>query len=107
MATLKKALTAGCTWIWKTAQGLSGLVFCSHNHRIRRAHPSCCRWEMPRPPSSGGRVTLGQANRQCPPFASLLPLQRKALLILSIALRAQGGRSIAIAKYTNMEVSTN
>jgi hypothetical protein len=35
-------LTAGCTWIWKAAQGLSGSVFCSHNQRIRRAHPSCC-----------------------------------------------------------------
>ena len=34
--------------------------------------------------------TLGQANRQCPPFASLLPLQRKPLLIFIDSFKSSG-----------------
>lgn len=40
---------------------------------------------MPSPPSSLDKVTVVQATRQCPPFASLFPFHRKALLSLSIA----------------------
>lgn len=45
----------------KVAHGLSGSVFCNQSQRIHRAQPSCCNLEMPRPPSSGGLVTMGQA----------------------------------------------
>jgi hypothetical protein len=51
---------------------------------------------MLRSPSSGGRITLGQVTKQCPPFTAPHPLQRK-LRILSMALSAHGWRSIAMA----------
>jgi hypothetical protein len=50
------------------------------------------------PPSFFGLVTLFQATIQCPPKAFFLPLHKKLLLILSIALFTQEGRSMAIVK---------
>ena len=47
--------------------------------------------------SGPGRGWPGPGSRACPPTAPKS----------NTPLRAQGGRSIAIAKYTNMEVSTN
>ena len=103
----KKDLTDWCTCMGKKGHGLSGSVFFNHSHLALRAHPSCCKLVMPNPPNSGGRVTLGQVIKQSPPFTSFLPLHRKPLLILSMDLSAQVGRSTAMAKYTIMEVSTN
>ena len=78
IATAKKALTCGEAWIGKKAHGFSGSVFWSHIHLSRRAHPKLWRSEIPRPPNSGGRVTLGHAIRQCPPLTSFLPFHKKA-----------------------------
>ena len=88
IATLKKNLTDWWTWIGRKAQGLLGSVLCSQSHLNLRAQFNCCSCEMPSPPSASGQVTLDQANKQCPPFISFIPFQRKPLLILSIALRA-------------------
>ena len=62
----------------KKAHGFSGSVFWSHIHLSRRAYPKFWRSEIPRPPNSGGRVTLGHAIRQCPPLTSFLPFHKKA-----------------------------
>ena len=40
-----------------------------HSHLMRSAYPKCCKSMMPKPPSSGGRQTLGQASKQCLPLA--------------------------------------
>ena len=69
----------GCPW-------LASSVFCNQSQRILRAQLIFCRCEMPNPPNSFGLVTLLQATKQCPPITSFLPLHRKLLLILSIAL---------------------
>jgi hypothetical protein len=66
-------LTECWTWMGKNAHGLSCSVFCNQGHLNLRAHPIFCKWEIPKPPSEGGRVTLGQASRQCPPFTSFIP----------------------------------
>jgi hypothetical protein len=74
-----------------------GQFFLSHSQRIRNAQHNSFRLEMPNPPRCRGLHTLAQVTRQCPPLAYLLPLQRKPLRILSMALRVHCGTSIAIA----------
>ena len=79
---LKKALTCCGAFIGKKFQTLSGSVFCNQSQRKLRAQLSCCRFEMPRPPSSIDLVTLGQAMRQCPPDIFLtLPQKPSSALI--------------------------
>ena len=80
-AAAKKALTG------RKAQAFPGSVFCNQSYLILRAQPKNWKWEMPNPPRKHGLVTLGHAIRQWHPITSLLPLQRKPLLILSMATR--------------------
>jgi len=40
-----------------------------HSYLMRSAYPKCCKSMMHKPPSSGGRQTLGQASKQCLPLA--------------------------------------
>lgn len=81
----------------KAAYSRPVLFLGNQSHLIRRAQLKCRRFEMLRPLSSGGRVTLGQVTKQCQPFTAPHPLQRKLLRILSMALSAHGWRSIAMA----------
>src|SRR6185369_13503572 len=98
MAIERRYSTCLLTCSGKLAQGISGSDFLSQGHLTRRAIPSDLKSEIPSPPSSFVRQTLGQAIRQCPPFASLRPLHKKLLLILSMAFTAQVGNSIAMAR---------
>jgi hypothetical protein len=91
-STEKKDLALVGIWIDRVAQGWLGLVFCSHIHLIRRAHPSSCKLEILRPPNSIGLQTLPHATWQYPPFASALPLQKKP------RRNPQAGISIAMAR---------
>jgi hypothetical protein len=93
IATEKKSLALLVTCIARAAHGRPGSVFASQSHRIRSAQARSLRLEIPSPPSSSRRQTFPQATRQCPPLASLCPRQRKPRQIMSIALRAQGGKS--------------
>ena len=84
-AAAKKALTWGWPLTERKAQAFPGSVFCNQSYLILRAQPKNWKWEMPNPPRKHGLVTLGHAIRQWHPITSLLPLQRKPLLILSMA----------------------
>jgi hypothetical protein len=77
MAAAKKAFTCGEDWIGKKAHGFPGPVFWSHSHLSCRAHHKFWRSDIPRPPNSGGRVTLGQAIKQWPPLTSFLPFHKR------------------------------
>jgi hypothetical protein len=77
---------------------MPGPVFFSQSQRNLRAQLIFCRFKIPNPSNYFGLVTLFQATKQCPPIASFLPLHRKFLLILSIVLITQEGRSMAIIK---------
>ena len=61
---------------------------------------------MPNPPRYQGLVTLGQAMRQCPPLTSFMRLQRKRLLILSLAFQSLS-RNIHYQQQIDQHKSTN
>ena len=85
----------------KVRPGREGSVFCSQSHLIRSAQHNSGKLDIPSPPSSRGQQTFPQATRQWPPLASLRPLHRKPLPILSIASKPHCGISTAIAKYSH------
>lgn len=85
-------------WIGKTALGLSCSVFLKQKPSDFQCPAKGLEVQntyLPSPLSSLGWQTLGQVRKQWPPFVSILSCHRKPLLILSIALWNQGGRSKA------------
>ena len=73
----KKSLTEAWTCIGKEGHDMSGWVLANQSHCIVKAHAKDLRSWIPCPPSSLRWQTLRHVIKQCPPFASFLPLQKK------------------------------
>ena len=82
----KKSWTCFWTLNSKSYHGLEGSVLWNQSHLSCNAQPMNRRFGTPRPPTHRGLVTISHATKQLPPLTSFQPFQRKAFLILSIAL---------------------
>jgi len=76
MVTEKKALTEAWTWIGKEGHDMSGWVLANQSRCILKAHAKDLRSWIPYSPSYLRRQTLCHVIKQCPPFASFLPLKK-------------------------------
>lgn len=104
---LKSCLSTSAHGGIDPTHGLSGSVHAYHSHRNLNALPKKFKSSTPNPPKFLGNIAFFHFTKQCPPFASSDPLQRKFLLNLSIFFIAHFFNGKTVKKYIGIAVRTD